>query len=387
MMITSYSFITAVLWFSLLLVVADLLRRKLVVFVHYNIRILLLILGLSAVRLLVPIELPFTVGIDSYAIFPTIKSALTAPISALGTETTLIAIALSLWAVGSVFCLVGFLCRMCHDNRIIQTIALSSLHDDRIVACFDEVISQPKKPRACGFLLSHNITTPMVVGLFRPTILLPHMVTELSDDSLRYILIHEWYHISHRDLWFKCFVELLCCAMWWNPAVYLLKHDLDQALELNCDLHVTQTMSQQEKMTYMRTILHVVAYFTEHKPSHSDELPLKGVAYVGRSDDTSTKQRFQTISQYRTPKRRHTLTFSAIILVLFFGSYSMVLQPAGHPPIEDISNAFTMSPETTYILATEDGKYTVIHEGTPLQVITKEALSDAPYDLLSITYD
>lgn len=43
-------------------------------------------------------------------------------------------------------------------------------------------------------IVSDEITLPMLTGIRRPTFLLPN--TRFSDEDMRYILRHEWYHYS-----------------------------------------------------------------------------------------------------------------------------------------------------------------------------------------------
>ena len=65
----------------------------------------------------------------------------------------------------------------------------------------------------------------MLVGFFRPTILLPS--EHLPDSDARYILAHELTHFRRRDLWKKFLVNMIQCIHWFNPIVYLLNRDFD----------------------------------------------------------------------------------------------------------------------------------------------------------------
>ncbi|WMT01955.1 M56 family metallopeptidase [Lysobacter yananisis] len=77
---------------------------------------------------------------------------------------------------------------------------------------------------------------PMVVGLLRPTVLLPRPLSErLEADALRDILRHEFAHIRRGDLWSAAAVQLARAAFWWNPFLGALQSRLDLAREMACD--------------------------------------------------------------------------------------------------------------------------------------------------------
>ena len=85
------------------------------------------------------------------------------------------------------------------------------------------------------------VNTPMIAGLMKPTIYLPKII--FSDTELYNILLHEWTHYIHKDIWIKFLLKLLCIIYWWNPFLYLLKHDIDDTLEIKCDISITTKMT------------------------------------------------------------------------------------------------------------------------------------------------
>ncbi|MGO1069077.1 M56 family metallopeptidase [Lysobacter sp. CA199] len=77
---------------------------------------------------------------------------------------------------------------------------------------------------------------PMVVGLLRPTILIPHALAyRLEPEALRDILRHEIAHIRRGDLWLTTVVRILLAAFWWSPFLRLIHARLDLAREMACD--------------------------------------------------------------------------------------------------------------------------------------------------------
>lgn len=77
---------------------------------------------------------------------------------------------------------------------------------------------------------------PMVVGLLRPTILIPRaLANRLEPDALHDILRHEIAHIRRGDLWLTTSLRAAMVLFWWNPFLRLIHARLDLAREMACD--------------------------------------------------------------------------------------------------------------------------------------------------------
>ena len=90
--------------------------------------------------------------------------------------------------------------------------------------------------------LSHNplITSPMMIGFFHPSIVLP--IGELEDKELSYIFVHELIHYKQRDMFYKWLVQIVVCVHWFNPFVYLLEKEVNKSCELSCDEKVLSVL-------------------------------------------------------------------------------------------------------------------------------------------------
>jgi TonB family protein len=81
-------------------------------------------------------------------------------------------------------------------------------------------------------------TGPAVVGLVRPTIVLPAWALRLDDDDLALIVRHEREHIAAGDPWLVHAAAWALVVMPWNPAIWWLAARLRLAVELDCDTRV-----------------------------------------------------------------------------------------------------------------------------------------------------
>ena len=80
--------------------------------------------------------------------------------------------------------------------------------------------------------LSEEISVPFTYGLFRPTIYLP---TNLSNNQVSQILIHERIHIRRKDNIVKYFSVIILAVYWFNPLVWLSYYMMSLDMELSCD--------------------------------------------------------------------------------------------------------------------------------------------------------
>ncbi len=145
------------------------------------------------------------------------------------------------------------------------------------------------------------IDAPLMVGLFRPVLLLPDI--EMSEENLKYILLHELTHYKRHDLWYKWFAMLVNTVHWFNPFAYIVSRQIDEECEISCDLSVVANMDEEEQKGYMNTILTLVSR-TRTNP--------KLFTTAMANNKNQIKRRF-TMIKNATKKSKITIFFSAIM--------------------------------------------------------------------------
>ncbi len=95
--------------------------------------------------------------------------------------------------------------------------------------------------------------TPMLMGLFRPVIVLPDRA--YSSEELICVLEHELTHYKRLDIPLKWLSLLVCCAHWFNPLAYFIHREIDKACELSCDEAVIKALDAQGKQAYGETLI------------------------------------------------------------------------------------------------------------------------------------
>lgn len=72
-------------------------------------------------------------------------------------------------------------------------------------------------PEAGNIWICDTVTTPFILGLFRPRIYLP---SGLSGKNLDYVIAHEQSHLRWKDHWWKLLAFVLLSVYWFNPLAW-----------------------------------------------------------------------------------------------------------------------------------------------------------------------
>ena len=72
-------------------------------------------------------------------------------------------------------------------------------------------------PEAGNIWICDAVTTPFILGLFRPRIYLP---SGLSGKNLDYVIAHEQSHLRWKDHWWKPLAFVLLSVYWFNPLAW-----------------------------------------------------------------------------------------------------------------------------------------------------------------------
>ncbi len=99
---------------------------------------------------------------------------------------------------------------------------------------------------------SEAVTSPFVLGIFRPKIYLPF---QLEADSLQHVVAHEQAHIRRRDHWWKPLGFLLLSIHWFNPLIWIAYILLCRDIELACDEKVIRGLEPQQRADYSEALL------------------------------------------------------------------------------------------------------------------------------------
>lgn len=154
------------------------------------------------------------------------------------------------------------------------------------------------------------ISSPILIGFFKPYIILP--TTELSDSDLRYTILHELSHYKYRDMFYKWIVQITLCLHWFNPFVYLMCNEINRACELACDETIISRLETKEQKTYGDTLLNAM----EAGGAYGNSL----ASMTLYENKEMIKERLDAIKNFKKKSIGGTLGSIALVISLAFVS-------------------------------------------------------------------
>lgn len=157
--------------------------------------------------------------------------------------------------------------------------------------------------------VSDTICSPLIIGIFRPTLLLPK--SEITMQQLHNVLAHEVTHLKRNDILYKWLVAICKCVHWFNPVIYFIGKQINIDCEISCDLAVVKNMNKQEEKSYIETILALLT----HK--NSKAIPLT----TGMTGNKKTlKKRFTMIKNKFKMNKKATIISITLAVVLLISA-------------------------------------------------------------------
>ncbi len=112
---------------------------------------------------------------------------------------------------------------------------------------------EPPRHREPGVYRCACIRGPMLLGYWKPMILLPEV--DYSPGEREAVLTHERAHFRRGDLWYKLVILLACAVHWFNPVVWLMARRAGQDMEFACDELVVRRLGAAYRKDYAAAIL------------------------------------------------------------------------------------------------------------------------------------
>ncbi len=190
---------------------------------------------------------------------------------------------------------------------------LPPIRDPRLQGIFQKALLELGIKTPPSLLVTNRVSSPVLMGFFRPAILLPdHELQNYSDSELRLILLHELAHLKRGDLLIQWMLSLMKILHWFNPVLWFAFRRIRIDREPATDAFVLSHSGEQFKESYGLALLKVLE---NHQKRHA--LP----SMVGILEDKSELQsRFRLISLFN--QKAYAWSFLSILLIallaLFF---------------------------------------------------------------------
>lgn len=238
-----------------------------------------LLWGLAAVRLVFPFSLESRVSLvpqqiaapvrvtpidPTYFAGPTIQTGAPAAAQVVSRGISWREVVPWVWLIGvavmGIYALVSYL-------RLARRVRASVRIKDRLYIC-------------------DNVSSPFILGLFRPKIYLP---SDLVQPATDYVLAHERAHLRRGDHLWKPLGYALLTVYWFNPLCWLAYILFCRDMEQACDEAVIKNMTQKDKKAYSAALLQC-------------SMPRSAIAACPVAfGEVSVKQRIRGVLNYRRP--------------------------------------------------------------------------------------
>ena len=236
----------------------------------------------------------------------------------------------------------GFIQYIKAGNKEVSDIKILNLLSD----CEEKLKIKTRVELSCNPL----IASPMLIGFFRPRIILP--VDEWEDKELSYIFVHELIHYKQRDMFYKWLIQIVVCVHWFNPFVYLLEKEVNKSCELSCDEKVISVLDDTARREYGDILISFLKSNNLYKSSLASVTLTEGAEQL--------KERLGAIMKFRKKSKviiAITAIFTVAVCICFFvtGAYAA-------PSVANDLKTWANSEILNEIL-TEDGVYYIFCDG------------------------
>lgn len=258
-------------------------------------------------------------------------------------------------------------------RNICRAVSVGIGADQKMLAVLDAVMADGHFRIRPRIVVSEYIRTPYSIGLLHHRILVPGEA--YSETELYYILFHEMTHFRKGDLWIKALANIMCRVFWWNPLVFLIRREMEAALEIRCDTGATAGMETEGRQNYLKTILKVLK--TEETPmiDQGTKGLIHHTAGFARSYDYDEmmKERFMAVANKEKSfgeRKALSVFWVAVMAVLMIFSYLFVVSPYYKPDASEEFQTSVVPFDEIEIIEQGDGTYQLRYEVDGKTVIT-----------------
>ncbi|MBE6878749.1 MAG: M56 family metallopeptidase [Ruminococcaceae bacterium] len=153
--------------------------------------------------------------------------------------------------------------------------------------------------------VSPNVLSPIVIGFFKPRIILPKS-ENLEEKDLKYAIAHEMVHAKRYDQIVR-FLHFVCLALhWYNPFVWWSFYLFNEDIETSCDQQVLSVYGMEHKRHYACVLVEYAG--------RKNSLQLGYLSFA----KNKVAKRIEKVMAYRKMSITRLVIFSAVTLFIGF---------------------------------------------------------------------
>lgn len=352
-------FITLVMVMIMGLLLTVLLHQK-KRYIFFRSDLLIILSLIILMRLLFPVEFPFTRSIYIGLVMNPIQTFFEVE---LVKGITILNVFCILWIIGSIVCLLMYLRKIRMSKQMLTIISQTAKKGK--VSSFINTDSLSDYP----VWITDLVSVPMVLGL-KEVVLLPEK--QFTNDELEAILQHEIQHVKNHDIYIKQFSNLLKIIYWWFLPIYWLSNNINLALEIRADAKATKHLKKADVLKYAYTLVDIEDRFNCTAVDKS--LTASSNFFLQESSNVlSYRINYLLNSEF---KRKSNTLILLIVILLPFLSNIIILEPwHEYPHKNDGTISDTELIEEAYLYK-ENGAYYIVYRNKTSIVTDPDELID-----------
>ena len=215
---------------------------------------------------------------------------------------------LLIWAIGALAVMIWNIAGYTRFKRTVQR-TMVRVTDAHFLAILEDCRQEVHVRATPRLYTSASVASPILLGILHPAIVLPDR--QLTDNDLRYALLHELTHARRQDGLLKWIAAIAVSIHWFNPLAYVMQYELNHSCELSCDETVTRQFSTDDRRGYGSMLLAVASMTGAPSPAMFSAMV---------EDKRNLKERLGVImSSKKQTKRTTVVSVMSIALIAAIG--------------------------------------------------------------------
>lgn len=225
-----------------------------------------------------------------------------------GTTWPVSTLLLLIWAIGALAVMIWNIAGYTRFKRTVQR-TMVRVTDAHFLAILEDCRQEVHVRATPRLYTSTSVASPILLGILHPAIVLPDR--QLTDNDLRYALLHELTHARRQDGLLKWIAAIAVSIHWFNPLAYVMQYELNHSCELSCDETVTRQFSTDDRRGYGSMLLAVASMTGAPSPAMFSAMV---------EDKRNLKERIGVIvSSKKQTKRTTVVSVMSIALIAAIG--------------------------------------------------------------------
>lgn len=232
---------------------------------------------------------------------------------------------IKLWIAGMVF-MTGITLFTDHKLKQLKNSSLL-LQNKKVRVLFEACLKESGIKKEIPIYSSAYVKSPIAMGFLKPVIIIPiHMLSEMTEKDIRYILLHELSHCKHKDLLVNRLMGFAQIVYWFHPVVWLAFYEMQNDREIACDSSVLAMLTPDTYLDYGNTLINFAERLSRFPYS---------VAGISGSKKEIRKRiisiaGFHTDTRWCKRKSRMVFAVTAVFVIILMPSISAMASPGAN---------------------------------------------------------